>query len=147
MKQATVNGPQRNGSKMDPKRWQKIEALYHSALGVEASERSAWLRATEHDESIRLEVQSLLESANITDSFMEEPVFSLGMTVLGSEPNKLAGTKIGRYEVVEILGHGGMGEVYLAQDLRLARPRALKLLPASLTEDGKRVLRFEREAR
>src|SRR5687768_10656214 len=133
---------------MDPKRWQKIEALYHSALGVEASKRAAWLHeACEQDESIKLEVQSLLESAQTTDSFMEEPVFGLGMTVLTRERDELAGTKIGRYEVVEILGHGGMGEVYLAQDQRLSRRIALKLLPASITEDQDRVLRFEREAR
>jgi len=133
---------------MDPKRWQKIEALYHSALGVEASKRSAWLlKACEHDEILKFEVQSLLESEETADSFMEEPLFGLGMSVLTRERDELAGTKIGRYEVIEILGHGGMGEVYLAHDLRLSRRIALKLLPASITEDQDRVLRFEREAR
>ncbi|HMF56394.1 MAG TPA: protein kinase, partial [Pyrinomonadaceae bacterium] len=56
------------------------------------------------------------------------------------------GTKLGRYEVVQKLGAGGMGEVYLAQDTRLKRPAALKLLPAKFTEDEGRLRRFEQEA-
>lgn len=56
------------------------------------------------------------------------------------------GTRFGRYEVRSQLGVGGMGEVYLAQDTRLKRPVALKLLPAKLTQDEDRLRRFEQEA-
>lgn len=56
------------------------------------------------------------------------------------------GTRFGRYEVVQKLGSGGMGEVYLAQDTQLRRPAALKLLPAKFTEDEGRLRRFEQEA-
>jgi serine/threonine protein kinase/Tol biopolymer transport system component len=57
-----------------------------------------------------------------------------------------SGTRLGRYEVGPQLGAGGMGEVYLAEDMRLRRPAALKILPAKFTESEDRLLRFEREA-
>src|SRR5215203_6844297 len=58
-----------------------------------------------------------------------------------------AGTRFGPYEVVSLLGAGGMGEVWLASELRLGRKVALKLLPADLTRDPGRIIRFEQEAR
>lgn len=58
-----------------------------------------------------------------------------------------AGTRLGQYEIVRLLGEGGMGEVWLARDLDLERSIALKLLPAEVTTDPVRVRRFEQEAR
>ena len=58
-----------------------------------------------------------------------------------------AGSRLGPYEVVSRIGAGGMGEVWLATELRLGRKVALKLLPADLTQDPNRILRFEQEAR
>src|SRR5215510_1742854 len=57
-----------------------------------------------------------------------------------------AGTKLGRYEVRSKIGKGGMGEVYLAEDTRLHRKVALKLLPADLASNQVRMRRFEQEA-
>jgi serine/threonine protein kinase len=56
------------------------------------------------------------------------------------------GTRLGRYEVRALLGAGGMGEVYLAQDSQLRRLVALKVLPQEFTKDGDRLRRFEQEA-
>jgi eukaryotic-like serine/threonine-protein kinase len=58
-----------------------------------------------------------------------------------------AGTRLGPYEVITLIGAGGMGEVWLATELRLGRKVALKLLPPDLTRDPARLLRFEQEAR
>jgi len=57
-----------------------------------------------------------------------------------------AGTKLGRYEIRAKIGEGGMGEVYLAEDLRLHRKVALKILPADLASNKDRMRRFEQEA-
>src|ERR1700691_3230639 len=59
----------------------------------------------------------------------------------------LPGTHLGPYEIVTLLGAGGMGEVYRARDARLGRVVAIKILPAAFSADGDRLLRFEREAR
>ena len=58
-----------------------------------------------------------------------------------------AGTRLGTYELVGLIGVGGMGEVWLATERRLGRQVALKLLSADLTRDPSRILRFEQEAR
>ena len=57
------------------------------------------------------------------------------------------GKVISHYRIISRLGAGGMGEVYLAEDLRLGRKVALKLLPAQYMRDEDRVRRFEQEAR
>ena len=59
----------------------------------------------------------------------------------------LAGSQLGSYELVSLLGSGGMGEVYRARDTRLGREVAVKVLPAEFSEDRRRLQRFEREAR
>src|SRR5438128_6211298 len=64
-----------------------------------------------------------------------------------SHGEPLVGQVIGRYRIIKLLGAGGMGEVYLAQDLTLGRQVALKLLPVYFTEDAERLRRFEQEAR
>src|SRR5579864_6391897 len=58
-----------------------------------------------------------------------------------------AGTKLGPYEIFELRGAGGMGEVYRARDGRLGRAVAIKVLPASFAADTERLRRFEQEAR
>jgi eukaryotic-like serine/threonine-protein kinase len=56
------------------------------------------------------------------------------------------GTRVGPYEIVALLGAGGMGEVYRASDSRLRRDVALKVLPQAFAADPQRMTRFKREA-
>ncbi len=133
---------------MNSDRWNRIEGLYNSALQLDSGDRETFLEQQSlGDESLKDEVLSLLASADRQDSFMEEPAVSLALEVLRSERTGLIGETVARYRIVDVLGHGGMGEVYLAHDPNLNRKVALKLLPATITDNHLRVLRFQQEAR
>src|ERR1035438_6818497 len=80
------------------------------------------------------------ELAQNADSFLESAPLSAIKTLS-------AGAKLGNFEIVELIGRGGMGEVYRARDSRLKRDVAIKVLPAGLARDPDRIARFEREAR
>jgi eukaryotic-like serine/threonine-protein kinase len=58
-----------------------------------------------------------------------------------------SGTRLGPYDIVGLIGAGGMGEVYRARDPRLGRDVAIKVLPQTVAEDPSRLRRFEQEAR
>ena len=58
-----------------------------------------------------------------------------------------SGTKLGHYEILSLLGKGGMGEVWSARDTKLGREVAIKTLPEEFAKDADRLARFEREAR
>jgi len=133
---------------MNSDRWNRIEDLYYSALELDAGDRETFLeQQVPGDQSLKNEVLSLLASADRQDSFMEEPMVPLALEVMRSERTGLVGETIARYRMVDVLGHGGMGEVYLAHDPSLNRKVALKLLPATITDNRLRVLRFQQEAR
>jgi Tol biopolymer transport system component len=68
--------------------------------------------------------------------------------IIGVNPVRFeAGTQLGRYEIVGLIGVGGMGEVYRAKDSELKRDVAIKVLPDAFSRDAERVARLEREAR
>jgi serine/threonine protein kinase len=67
--------------------------------------------------------------------------------VLKDEQNKLQRSTLGHYKIIKPIGSGGMGEVFLAEDPRLGRRVAIKLLPRSFLEDPSRIYRFQQEAR
>jgi TolB-like protein/Tfp pilus assembly protein PilF len=123
---------------MTPERWRRIEALYHAARSRDEDERGAFLtEACAGDASLKGEVESLLAAT--------------GPSALDSDPAPRAADFIGRqfgdYRIQSRLGAGGMGEVYLAHDVRLRRDVAVKTLPRLFTSDPVRLARFEREAR
>ena len=69
------------------------------------------------------------------------------MPATAGDMSLAAGSRLGPYEVLSLIGVGGMGEVYAARDTRLDRPVAIKLLHAELAERSDRRARFETEAR
>ena len=134
---------------MTPERWKRIENLLQSALERKPAERAAFLReACAGDEAMHKEVESLLDSSQQDGSFLKSPAFEEAAALLaGDNKNSMLGRRIGSYQIISLLGSGGMGEVYLAQDSRLGRKVAIKLLPSFFTRDEQRLRRFQQEAR
>jgi serine/threonine protein kinase len=134
---------------MTPERWQQIDQLFHSALARERKQRTTFLaKQCGGDDALRGEVEALLSSLEQADDFIETPAGDVAAELLGTHRSTFeAGQQIENYQIIRQLGSGGMGEVFLAEDIRLNRNVALKLLPPHFTVNPDRVRRFEREAR
>ena len=133
---------------MTPERWQQIKEVFNLALEHEPGQRSSFLsQACSSDAALQQEVESLLAAHEKDGSFIDSPAYK-GTFELMDQPAELKpGQVLGSYEITSLIGRGGMGEVYLAEDKRLRRKVALKLLPSSVTKDASRLQRFEQEAR
>src|SRR6266566_1164250 len=134
---------------MKAERWKQVNDLFQSAVERASGERAAFLQAACHgDEGLRREVDSLLTSYERAENFIELPAFEVAPELVTNErAGASVGELIGHYRIESLIGIGGMGEVYLAQDERLGRKAALKLLPDSLTTDETQLSRFKNEAR
>jgi len=134
---------------MNPERWKQINDVLITALERPAIERSALVKeACGSDEGLRLEVESLLGSHEQASDFLEESIVGAAARLLVEDRTHLAaGQRIDHYQILSLLGVGGMGEVYLVRDTTLGRQAAIKLLPSRLSEDRDRLRRFQQEAR
>jgi serine/threonine protein kinase len=130
--------------------WAAVKRIHQAALDKDPSERAAFVTESCGDnETVLREVQSLLSCEADAESFLERPAVDMvpKSWIGGLQEHTLLGRRLGHYQAVSLLGAGGMGEVYLAQDPRLGRMVALKILPGDLSADADRVQRFVREAR
>src|SRR5262245_6868238 len=128
---------------MTPERWQQIDRLLELALERQPSDRADFLGKTcAGDEELRREVEALLVAQKQARSFIESPYVESATELTDYRTRSWVGQEIGPYKILSLLGAGGMGEVYLAEDSRLGRKVALKLLPEQFTQDRERLRRF-----
>jgi serine/threonine protein kinase len=134
---------------MKPERWQQVETVLQGALDRAPVERASFIEdACAGDEELKSEATTLIAAYERAGDFIEQPALAHDAHVLlGAHFEGNVGREVGPYKIIERIGAGGMGEVYLAQDTRLRRPVALKLLPAYFASDEARLRRFQSEAR
>lgn len=135
---------------MDPERLRQVEELYHAALELPATERESFIQERcDNDEELRRELETLLAVKKSSNNFFEKPPLSLAAQMFAEKDKKsnLAGQEISHYKIIKLLGAGGMGEVYLAEDTKLQRRIALKIVTAQFEHDVERIERFKKEAR
>jgi eukaryotic-like serine/threonine-protein kinase len=131
-------------------RWQRLDELFHAALECESTARAAFVNAAcENDAELRHELESMLAHHEQANSFIESPAYVIvAETIVDDDFGEtLIGKTFGQYQIIGVLGKGGMGAVYLAFDSELHRKVALKLLHDDLSSDSQRVQRFKQEAR
>jgi hypothetical protein len=134
---------------VEPERWRKIEQLYHSALEQEASGRAAFIeQACAGDEVLREEVESLLAQSEGTEGFLEAPAVEVAARDLATsfDPRERSHPAvIGRYRIIRLVGEGGMGTVYEAEQEEPRRTVALKVIKHGLATPD-RLRRFRQES-
>ncbi len=134
---------------MTPERWQRVKAVLEKVLECEPGRRAAFLQELcGSDESLRGDVEFFITSNEHAGSFIESAALKrMAESASDLQAQLQVGQSFGPYQIARLLGRGGMGEIYLAEDNRLGRKVALKLLPSYFAKDRERVIRFQREAR
>jgi serine/threonine protein kinase len=140
--------------------WDRIQEIYYAAESMAPAERSAFVdRECAQNPDLLREVKSLLDADDPSGSFLQSPVFEVGLNIIAngqsdsadndddSSMDDLIGKTIGqRYIVEKKLGQGGMGKVYLALDLELHNKRVvIKILSEASLQNSYLVQKFKHE--
>jgi serine/threonine protein kinase/Tol biopolymer transport system component len=129
--------------------WKRVESLFFAAVEIEdTAQRTAFLdRECADDDALRREVVELLDAD--AKSFLNTTTFvqRAAADLIASPTPSLIGATLKSFKFKSLLGKGGMGEVYLADDTRMGRKVAVKVLPPSFIEDRPRLRRFRIEAK
>lgn len=121
---------------------ERIRQYFDAAVALPADERDAYLRENCDDEGLREKVLSLLRHYAQNDDFLSQPAVERFANVA-----KAVGSEVGEFRILEEIGRGGMGIVYLAKDTVLDRRVALKILAHHLVASDRAIGRFRQEAK
>ena len=131
---------------MTPERWRRITEIFHAARERDPASREAFVaEACGHDPTLRREVEAMLAGLDRAGQFGETPLFASASRPELASPLDVVhlppGSQLGPYQILSLLGAGGMGQVYKAFDPRLHREIAIKIAAERFSE------RFDREVR
>jgi serine/threonine-protein kinase len=116
---------------LDPRHWQRVQALFQEAISLPVERRASHVTESEGDPAIRAAVIAMLDAdldpASILDGSAEQHLAGSTDDATAT-PDRMIGTEVGTYRVLERLGHGGMGTVYLAEHRELKHQVALKVI-------------------
>jgi serine/threonine protein kinase len=133
---------------MQADKWTDLKALFHKALELPPEKRAEYLQqACAGNDSLRLAAESLIRAHEKSSSFLDGPAYEATTHLFASSPDLKPGDRIAHYEIRGLLGSGGMGKVYRAEDTKLKRDVALKVLAVETGEQDAARKRFLREAR
>jgi serine/threonine protein kinase len=131
---------------VDPDRWQRVQEICDAALSRPAADRAAFIQsACGDDASLRQEVEELLAHEQRADGFLSGPLAAVAANVMGATAPPPPKETIGPYRLLQPVGEGGMGEVWLAEQTHpVHRQVALKVIKAGM-DTAQVVARFEAE--
>ncbi|MEP7212993.1 MAG: protein kinase [Acidobacteriota bacterium] len=134
---------------MNAERWKSVRALFDVVVEMEPEARGRFLdRACRSDRTLRSEVEKLLSSFDEAGSFLEEPAAGqVASEILQPTQMLPDGGRFAHYKIIRQIGVGGMGEVYLAEDEKLDRRVAIKILNERFQKNDSHIQRFIREAK
>ena len=133
---------------MTNENWQRAKEIFAEALRQKPEDRPQFLdQVCDGEAETRREVESLLDSFDDASGFMESPAVGEVADVITNNKTNNQGKSFGHYEILELIGTGGMGEVYLAKDKKLDRKVAIKILNEKFSQHESNLHRFIKEAK
>ncbi len=116
--------------------WQNLREIFDAATALPLNERKAYLdKACGGDVALQSAVATLLKSHEETTNFVDQPAYHAVAEMLVEDREFAASDVIGHYRILSLLGEGGMGKVYLAQDAKLSRKVSLKFVSTNFANN------------